>query len=257
MSFIDKLLSSIGHHSISISTKLYKNKFNHTDTIEGVITITGDNSGARIKDINLSLETFYFETSEDVTHVAIGVIKASTIPLDVVLDLNEVKEVPFKFIIPPYSPTTRAGTNIYLQSQLTFEDEVELEIKDKTYITILSSPVVNKVLKALEELWFIRVSANCVLTSEYNSYTLPFIQEFDFLPQRVKYKENISLVKVSFIVQSDDTVVVVLNIFRKVENAHTFRTVQKEECLVVPVGISDVTNIYAYLEGVLNKYFNQ
>ena len=212
MTFVSKLLASIGIGSASVDTKIFRSQLVPGENVEGIVQIRGGNVEQDIDSVYLSLFTTYELKKDDrrvTTQTEIGRYQL-TQPLRI--RPNEVKEIPFSFQLPLDTPMTMGKTKVWVRTGLDIKNAVDPV--DRDYITIVPTPLVAAILETLKKLGFRLRNADCEQAKGIFRRRLPFIQEFEFVPVSGPFKRKLDELEVVFFPQADG-VEVLMEVDRK------------------------------------------
>ncbi|MFD2611001.1 sporulation protein [Paenibacillus gansuensis] len=178
MSFLNRMLASIGIGNAKVDTRLAASKLTPGDQVEGTVFIQGGNVEQQVDSIYLHLLTQYIRESNDHKVTETAAIGKFKVAQRFTLMPNETKEIPFTFLLPLDTPVTIGRTPVWIRTGLDIESAVDPT--DDDYVEILPHPYLLTVLEAADQLGFTLRKT----TNEYNRRygNLPFVQEFEFYP---------------------------------------------------------------------------
>ncbi|MDQ0418831.1 sporulation-control protein [Croceifilum oryzae] len=169
-----KWITSAGFGSASVDTILADNRFFPGDILKGEVVIRGGNTDQDISKIELALVVQYNKGGKKVSHI----FKKFPLSDAVMIEAEKKKRVPFQFRIPAEIPMSEGRYPIYLKTML----DVKLGVAptDSDRIHIFPSPIIQKILREIEEAGFLLYK----ISNEYDAEVKPhpFYQMFQFKP---------------------------------------------------------------------------
>lgn len=196
MSFMKKMLASVGIGSARVNTKLNQDEFVPGQQVSGIVEIAGGNVEQQIDGIYLSVKTTYEREVDDkkvTEQVTIGEYQL-TQPL--MVSPNEKKEIPFSFELPLHTPITIGKTKVWVQIGLDIK--MALDPADRDYITVKPYPLAKALLDALSNFGFHLRQVECEQATGKFRKRLPFIQEFEFSARSGPYRGKLDELEVIF-----------------------------------------------------------
>ncbi|CAM3547647.1 sporulation protein [Marinicrinis lubricantis] len=197
MSFVNKLLASVGIGNATVDTRIHRDKLVPGENVEGVVHIRGGNVEQNIDGIYLKLYTTYIREMNDNKITASAEIGRYQLTQSFVIQANEVKEIPFSFQLPYDTPITVGRTRVWVQTGLDIKSAVDPS--DLDYIDVEPAPVVKALLQSISELGFRLRNADCEEAKGRYRNRLPFIQEFEFLPTSGSFRQRLDELEVVFL----------------------------------------------------------
>lgn len=219
MSFVNKLLASVGIGSAKVDTVLYRDQLIPGEPVEGVVRIKGGHVEQTIDSIYLQLFTTYERKSNDSTITSHAELGNYPLTRPFTLKPDEAKEVPFSFTLPLDTPLTLGKTRVWVQTGLDIKNAVDPS--DRDYIAISPTPLVSAFLNAVQSLGFQLHYANCEQASGMFRNRLPFVQEFEFVPVNGVNRQRLDELEVVFLPQADG-VKVIMEIDRRARGLSGF-----------------------------------
>ncbi|SDN42209.1 sporulation-control protein [Fictibacillus solisalsi] len=180
MSFMNKMLASIGIGAATVDTILNSNRFTPGGEITGTVQIVGGKVAQPIDSVSLFLMTEYIRETDDKKIHEHAVIVRHKVTDHLIIQPGETKRIPFSFHLPLDVPLSIGHTPVWLKTGVDIKNAVDPE--DKDYITVNPDPLVSKAMEAIEGLDFVLRKAKCEAVSRYNRRRLPFVQEFEYVP---------------------------------------------------------------------------
>ncbi|MED2974780.1 sporulation protein [Fictibacillus sp. B-59209] len=180
MSFMNKMLASVGIGAATIDTILTKNRFIPGEEVSGTVQITGGKAAQPIGSISIFLMTEYIRESDDKKYREQSAVARHRVSDSLIIQPGEMKKIPFSFRIPFDVPLSIGHTPVWLKTGADIKNAVDPS--DKDYITVNPGPLVRRAMEAIEGLDFVLRQTTCEAASRYISGRLPFIQEFEYVP---------------------------------------------------------------------------
>lgn len=213
MSLFNKVLASIGIGGAKVDTKLHKGSYTAGEEIQGVVEITGGSTEQPIDEIYLSVMTTYIKEVDDNKYTQTGTVGKTRVLEKITIGPNEKKEIPFSFKLPYDTPLTAGRTKVWIHTGLDIKNAVDPT--DKDFITVTPSPLAHAVLQSVQELGFRIREAECIVTPRYLRTSLPFIQEFEFVPTSGAFRGKLDELEVTFLSASESKIDVLLQVDRR------------------------------------------
>jgi sporulation-control protein len=200
----EKWLASLGIGSAKVDTQLNQEDFFPGDQVDGQIVIRGGDSVQQIEDIYLELIVEYLKDGKNVRHTYQQYYLAEKI----IVSPGEEKTIPLTLQLPIDLPMSTGQFPIYLQTGLDIKFAKDPSDRDR--INILPLPLIQKVLKDIEDAGFILYRIMNSPTSKKKSR--PFEQIFEFKPTG-RYQGILDKLHGKF-EYNDDHVLIVFNLYR-------------------------------------------
>jgi sporulation-control protein len=213
MSFFQKMLASIGVGSARVDTRLEKSTFIPGEKVNGIVVVKGGNIEQTIGKIYLSVMTHYIKETDDKKYVKQAVLHKEKINQPFTIQANETKEIPFSFRLPFDTPITVGKTKVWVQTGLEIRNA--MDPSDSDYIEVLPTPLMNAVLASVKELGFHLRKAECEEVPFRLRKRLPFVQEFEFFPQRGSFRGKLDEIEIIFSENDGDSLEIFLQIDRR------------------------------------------
>lgn len=188
-----KLLASIGVGAAQVDTRLFKAVLCPGEMLEGEVKITGGDVEQEIDDIYLKVITEYEREAGDSTVQEKCLLANYRLSEKFTLQPEGRKKIPFSFLLPYETPLTMGRQPVYLQTGLDIKSA--LDPKDKDAIEVIAHPLMQDVLKAVENIGFKLAEVDCEYAPHWGKY--PFVQEFEFKPTG-KYRHRLDELEVIF-----------------------------------------------------------
>jgi len=181
MSMFKRMLANVGIGAARVDLMLREETVRAGDTISGVVRIQGGRVDQQVEDVYAYVKTRYLK---DVNHTKIYVdATIAAIPLagKFTVEAEREYELPVAFRLPPYTPVTMGGTQVWIRTGVEINEAIDP--KDEDYLQVTPHPCAAVVLDAAERLGFRLRDASCVYAPYYGlAKGLPFVQEFEYLP---------------------------------------------------------------------------
>lgn len=181
MGFFNKILPSIGIGAAKVDTQLTNATVRAGEVLDGVVCIQGGNVAQEINKIYLELMTEYVKEVDDKKIIETVVIKKFLVSEAFTIAEKEVRQIPFSITLPNITPVSIQRKSVWIQTRLDIS--LALDPKDRDYLEVLPHPYMQIVLDAVTQHlgFYIREVEN--LHHSRLGASLPFIQEFEFVPQ--------------------------------------------------------------------------
>ncbi|MBO9597232.1 MAG: sporulation protein [Cohnella sp.] len=212
MTMFKRMLANVGIGAARVDLILHEQTVKAGDAITGAVRIQGGRVDQQVEDVYAYLKTRYLK---DVNHSRMYVdASIAAIPLagKFTVEAEREYEFPVAFRLPPYTPVTMGGAQVWIQTGLEINEAIDP--KDEDYLQVTPHPYTAVVLEAAERLGFRLRDASC----EYAPYHgiaqgLPFVQAFEFRPSPERQDRLDELQIVCY--PDDDGVGVLLQIDRQ------------------------------------------
>ncbi|MCP4354014.1 MAG: sporulation protein [Desulfobacterales bacterium] len=218
MSFMKRMLSSVGIGSAKVDTILAENRFAPGDVIDAEVKITGGKVEQEIDDIYFSIcATYEAEVDDDkVTRVAVlDKFKASD---SFVISPGDVVELNVSLQLPFDAPLSIGKTKVWVETGLDIDNAVDPG--DKDHIEVVAGQLVGAIFESLQSLGFKLAEAECEAVSAPRG-ALPFVQEFEFKPYGGPFRDKLDELEL-ICFPSEDNVEVFMEIDRKARGVSGF-----------------------------------
>ncbi|WLD93221.1 sporulation protein [Alkalihalobacillus sp. AL-G] len=257
MSFVNRMLASVGIGSAVVDTKLEGNTFYAGETIEGVVEIKGGKVDQHIDEINLYLMTQYVREVDDRKVTQSHTLDSFQVAQDITVSEGEQKKIPFKLPLPLDVPVTIGKTPVWLKTGLDIKQAVDP--KDEDYITIKPTELSEKVLDAIEQLGFRLRKSSCVHVKRHLQNNRPFVQEFEFIPTSGPFNRDLDELEVVFFPEQDRVRLMIevdkrgKGLFGLLEEALDVDE-QKSMLTITRAEVSDTGSLQRTLENHIRRY---
>jgi len=255
MSLFNKALASIGIGSAQVDTKVEKDKVTPGGEIRGVVHIKGGNTGQKVDEIYLGLNTTYLKESNDRKINVPVVIDRVRLNEPFTIGPGETKEIPFSFVLPLDVPISIGRTKIWVTTALDIKNAVDPS--DKDYLHVIPNRLMDAVLNSVEDLGFRLREADCEQAPYRLRKRLPFIQEFEFVPVMGSFRGRLDELELVFFQVSENETEIYMQVDRRARGLGGFlsEALEMDESNIrFSVTSSDIPGLRQKLETIINKY---
>ncbi|WP_349408878.1 sporulation protein [Pseudalkalibacillus sp. SCS-8] len=194
MSFVNRMLASVGIGAAVVDTKLEGNTFQAGGTIQGVVDIQGGKVDQNIDDIYIYLMTEYIRETDDRKVKETHVLGKYQVAEGFTISANESKEIPFSLPLPYDVPLSMGKTPIWLKTALDIKQAVDPT--DNDYITVVPHELVDQIFTAIEQLGFRLRKSECLHVKRHMQRNHPFVQEFEFVPSSGPFRGELDEIEI-------------------------------------------------------------
>ncbi|MCF6138966.1 sporulation protein [Pseudalkalibacillus berkeleyi] len=180
MSFVNRMLASVGVGAAVVDTKLKENTFQAGGNIQGVVEVQGGKVDQNIDDIYIYLMTEYLREVDDRTVTETHVLGKYHVADSFTVTANESMEIPFEIPLSHDVPLSMGKTPIWLKTALDIKQAVDPT--DHDYITVIPNELVDRIFTAVEQLGFRLRKSSCLHVKGHMQRNHPFVQEFEYVP---------------------------------------------------------------------------
>lgn len=212
MSFMKRMLSSIGIGAAQVDTQIEDEPFAPGETMDALVTITGGQVETQVDDIYFSLYTNYEEERDDQTVSRTALLDKIKLRDRFVLAPEEQIELPVSIQLPWDTPLTLGKTKVWVQTGLDVKHAIDPG--DTDHIQVVPDVLVGSLFEALESLGFTMVEATCEGVANHRYGERPFAQEFEFKPVQGPFAQRLDELEIVYF-QLEDGVEVLLEVDRK------------------------------------------
>ncbi|SFJ10504.1 sporulation protein [Thermoflavimicrobium dichotomicum] len=195
MSFFKRIAASMGVGGAEVDTVLDKSTFCPGDLITGTIHVRGGSVKQDIDDIDLYVMTRYIMEKDDQRIYQESKITTFRAVNRFTILPREEKSFPFQFRLPLDTPISLGSCMVWIKTNLDIKHG--LDAQDNDQIQVRPHPWIDKILNAVSDCGFRLREADC----EYAPYfrrRLPFVQEFEFVPNTRKYQNKLDEIELVF-----------------------------------------------------------
>lgn len=221
MSFIKRMLSSVGIGSAKIDTILETEQFAPGDIIEGIVEITGGKTAQQIDGLYFSVNSTYKDEieigagereDEEVEVTQSAMLDKFKLSDAFVIEPGEEKNIPFSFQLPLDTPLTLGKTKVWIHTGLDIKRAIDPG--DEDYIEVVPGAMAGTLFDSLDELGFKLFKADCKAVSSAYRGSQPFVQEFEFIPVGGPFRGKLDELEIICFPQ-EDSLEVFMEIDRK------------------------------------------
>jgi len=254
MSFMKRMLSSVGIGNAKVDTVLDRDRYAPGDTVEAVVNITGGKVEQKIEEIYFSLHCNYEVERDDRIFTNVAVLDKFRLGEELFVGPGEKLEFPLSFELPVETPITIGKTKVWIQTGMDIK--MAVDPGDRDYIQVTPDYLTGALFDAIHELGFELREAECEAIS-HNPYSqMPFVQEFEFQAYSGPFRGRLDeLEMVCF--PKHDRVEVVLEIDRKARGFSGFISdmLDTDETRVrFTLLEQDVPNLTSHLHDLIEKW---
>ncbi|WP_075981999.1 sporulation protein [Bacillus massilinigeriensis] len=213
MSLFNKIFASVGIGSAKVDTKLESSSVVPGELVKGAIEVRGGNIEQHIESIYLSLHTTYIKEMDDKKFTATGLIDGFRIAESFTIQPNELKEIPFSFLLPIDTPISIGRTKIWVSTGLNISNAVDPSDKDD--LKIIPNPLMSAVLQAVSDLGFRLREVECEEAPYRLRGRFPFIQEFEFVPTSGPFRGRLDELEIVFFPKSANEIELLMQVDRR------------------------------------------
>ncbi|MFZ5825210.1 MAG: sporulation protein, partial [Bacillota bacterium] len=184
MSFLNKMMASVGIGSAKVDTVLENARVRAGEPLRGVVRVQGGSVQQQVETIYIHLMTQYKREVNDSTvreSVSLGqfpVVGAFT------LGPRENREFPFEVLLPDETPATIGRTPVWLKTGLDIA--MAVDPGDADYLEVLPHRHAQVALDAVAQLGFRLRQVECEYSRRGRRY--PFVQQFEFVPAGGRFR---------------------------------------------------------------------
>jgi sporulation-control protein len=225
MAFLKKMLSKVGIGAARIDARIEKEELIPGESLTGSLVITGGKVEQEINKIDLALVCNYTVemekeneddegniTTDTVTETRTHSLCKQVVEESFTIQPDEVREIPFSIELPASAPLSVGKTETWLTTNLDIDSA--LDKQDKDFITVMPTPAQQALFDAMTSLGFILQEADCEGSSRLKSEGLPFVQEFEYVPDSGSFAGRLDEVELVPLVR-DDGLEVLMEVDRK------------------------------------------
>ncbi|WP_175639561.1 sporulation protein [Metabacillus schmidteae] len=213
MSFFNKMLASVGIGSAKVDAKLSGSTIRVGEKVEGIIEVKGGNIEQSIDELYLTVNTNYEKEENDRVVHKEAVIANIKLNEPFVIMPGETKTIPFTFELPLDTPITMGSSKVWLQTEADIKGS--LDPSDRDIVIIDPHILVDKTLKALNDLGFSLRKVKNEAASYKVRKRLPFVQEFEFVPTTGQFNKKLDEVEIMFSPLNESNIEIFLEVDRK------------------------------------------
>jgi sporulation-control protein len=254
MSFMKKMLSSIGIGSAKVDAQLHQDELRAGEKVTGDVVITGGNLDQEISSIYLAVMTTYEKEVNDNKVKKDAVVGQFKISEGLMIKASETESIPFEFELPVDTPVSIGNSKVWLQTGLDIKNAVDPS--DRDYVHVLPSKRANNVLNAIRALGFSIKNVKNEEAPYKIRKRLPFVQEFEFYPVSGQFRGKLDELEAIFF-QTEEGCELLLEIDRKARGLGGFlaEMLDADETIVrLSFTNEDEATITATIESAIVSY---
>ncbi len=206
MSFLNRMMASIGIGSAKVDTQLKSAQLRAGDDVEGIVAVFGGNVQQQVDSIYIYLMTHYYREVNDKRvreNISLGKYQIST---PFMLEAGETKEFPFRFTLPNETPVSAGHSKVWIQTGLDID--LAVDPTDTDVLQVSPHPNAKLVLDAVQNLGFQMRKADCEYSRRLGR-NYPFVQEFEFIPTSGPFRGRLDELEVITLPRPDGVDVLV------------------------------------------------
>jgi sporulation-control protein len=252
MSFLNRMLASIGIGSAKADTLLERSAYRPGDEVRGVVRIKGGQVAQRLDRIYLSLMTYYVrEINDQKVNQSTSLMKiAVSEPMEI--RPNEERDIPFAFDLPARTPLTMGRTAVWIKT--TVDIEAAVDPTDEDRIVVEPNPYMETVFSAFEQIGFRLRNAETIYAPRFGG-SVPFVQEFEWTPTGA-YRGKLDEVELVFLDTDESGVEMFLQVDRKARDLFGMfaEAMDTDESFVrIEIGANDLRQGPSRVADLLNQ----
>ncbi|MGB0384245.1 MAG: sporulation protein [Ardenticatenaceae bacterium] len=190
MSFVKRVLSSIGVGSATVDTILFGEQFAPGDTMSGMVMVKGGDVEQQIDDIYLSIKSTY-QAEEGYGTISLKKLKLAQA---FVIGAREKKEFSLSMPLPFYTPLTMGKTKVWVETGLDIKSAIDPG--DTDYIQVVPGQLISALFDSLNQLGFSLRKSHTELASYKLRHLAPLMQEFEFRPSSGTFRGRLDELEV-------------------------------------------------------------
>lgn len=202
-----KVLASIGIGNASVDTVLPSSTVRPGETIDAEIQIVGGDAEQSVSYIDLEVET-RVTTDEGYKEVDVDRVRLSEA---FTIEPGEETTRDTQVTIPPTTPLTLGGTDVWIETELGIDMAVDPE--DIDHLDVQPTPRMQAVFDALDDLGLSLRKSECEYDPHNYHSSEHFVQEFEFRPSKGPFHGDLDELEVVF-TPKGDTLEVALEVDR-------------------------------------------
>lgn len=193
MTVLRRLLSKVGMIRIEVDTILEKDVINAGEEMRGIVKIKGTSMKQTIDGIHLTL-SIKFDRNHNKRNIHTRFdLHREKIADKFTLQVNELKEIPFQFVVPSDTPVTFGDEIVWIHTNLDIKHAIDPV--DIDYIHVQPNNKMKNVLEMIEEKGFCIDKVELSESPKQHKVRLPFVQEVLFKPKTINSNNKLSHLK--------------------------------------------------------------
>ncbi|WP_299093454.1 sporulation protein [uncultured Metabacillus sp.] len=213
MSLFNKILASVGIGSAKVDTKLAQSSIKAGEEVDGIVEIKGGNIEQKVDEVYLTINTTYEKEDDDKVVHKQAVISTIKLNEPFVIMPGETKTIPFKLEVPLDTPISAGASKVWVQTGVDIKGSVDPS--DRDMLEILPHDMMDEALKVFSELGFTLRKVKNEEASYKIRKRLPFIQEFEFIPNSGQYYEKFDEVELIFFPLNEEKLEIIIEVDRR------------------------------------------
>ncbi|UHA75014.1 sporulation protein [Paenibacillus sp. 481] len=179
MSMFNRMLASIGIGSAKVDTLLEKARYAPGEEVRGVVKLNGGQVAQQIDGIRLQLMSQYVKEVDDRKTTYQHELARFRVSDAFSIQASEAREIPFSFILPSNVPLTIGTAPVWLKTELDIPSAIDPTDNDR--IEVVPTVEQSIIIDGVNRLGFRLRKAECEYAARLGG-SLPFVQEFEFVP---------------------------------------------------------------------------
>ncbi|MCM3720253.1 sporulation protein [Fictibacillus phosphorivorans] len=257
MSFVNRMLASVGIGAAKVDTILDKDTYSPGETITGTIKIVGGNADQKIDHINLYVMTEFYREVNDKKVRDTAAIEKTTVGSSLDVKGGSSQEIPFSLQLPYHTPYTLGRTPVWIKTGL--DVQMAVDPTDNDQIRVQPDTGTASIFNAIEQLGFRLRKATCEAAPRFMRRRLPFLQEFEYVPASGAYRGKLDELEVIFVPQTNSIELLMeidkrgKGLFGMLEEAMDLDE-RKVRLSFTRAELQDLSGVKAKIEGTLRQY---
>jgi Sporulation control protein len=190
-----RVLSSIGVGAATVDTVFPRTDLGPSETVTADVELYGGDATQNIEGIYFQLKTRLAD-DEDRERI----VGEFAVDEAVTLEPDEERTIPVEVTVPQWTPLTRGGTSVWLETGLDIDWAKDPTDRDR--IDVLPGEHSTALFEAVEELGFALRTTRVVDTPHLDDR--PFAQQFDFRPTDEQFVAHLDSLAVTIAPREDD-----------------------------------------------------
>ncbi|MEF9950995.1 MAG: sporulation protein [Clostridium sp.] len=197
MSFFKKAMANVlGIGGTKVDTVINTPSVPNGGTVEGNIIIKGGSVEQSVSKVKLNVDASYDKETDDTKYTSYSTIQSLEIPINRIVKPGEVINESFSFKITPNTPISIPKHRVVISTKIDIESAIDSG--DGDVINVYANRYMQGVLDSIKSLGFIMREVENIKGS-YIYGSLPFVQEFEFIPTSGEFYGRLDEVEIIFI----------------------------------------------------------
>lgn len=187
MSFLKRMLSSVGIGAAKVDTVLQGDQFVPGEIVEAMINMKGGSTEQDVEKLYISIHCTYEreveaidEEDEDTEITSVFLLDKFHVADAFTINPGEEKSFSVSFQLPFNTPLTMGKAKVWVQTGMDIRRAIDP--KDRDYIRVVPGEMVSALFGAVQELGFGLKEVECEAVPSGFPRSQPFVQEFEFRP---------------------------------------------------------------------------